>query len=789
MPHRLLSRRHARPLPGRVLVGVLIAWAGHLAAADAATGVLAGTILDAAGQPLPQVTVSAEGASGVSLHAHSDNEGRYRLDGLAPGVYDVSFQLTGFATSVRRDVVIIEGTVTPLDATLYLSASASVIVLGRATFRDLSTVSSAQELIGVADSASSGVITPTELDERSRRRTGEALERVPGVIVSQHSGEGKANQYYIRGFNIDHGTDLALWVSGMPVNLPTNGHGQGYADLSFLMPELIGSIQYRKGPYFADEGDFSAAGSIRINYLNVLDRPVGRLEVGQDGFLRGVFAASPRVGGGHLLVAAEGMTNDGPWVNPDDYRKWNGMVRYSRGTATTGFSVTGLFYDGEWNSTDQIPRRAVEDGRLSRFDAVDATDGGDSHRAGAMFEWQRTRASTQTRLEAFGFDYGMTLFSNFTYALDDPENGDQFEQRDERAVVGGRASHLWAGHLGGVHSEVLVGGSVRYDDIGTVGLYRTRARQRLSTTRQDEVGQASGALYAQVSNRWSETFRTVVGVRGDLYHFDVESDDPVNSGTASEGMVNPKFSAVFGPWARTELYVNAGGGFHSNDGRGATIRRDPATGEPADPVDPLVRAKGVEGGARTLAFDSLHTSVAVWGLWLDSELLFIGDAGTTEASRPSRRVGFEWTADYTPAPWLVFDASAAWSSARFTDADPAGDRIPGAVEGVAGVGATVKPTDRWSGRLQWRYFGPRPLVEDNSVRSEASNLVNAELGYRLGEHWRLKVDVLNVFDAEDSDIDYFYTSRLPGEPVGGVDDIHFHPVEPFTVRVALVATF
>jgi hypothetical protein len=770
-------------------MGVLITWASHLATADAATGVLAGKTLDAAGQPLPQVTVSAEGTSGVSLHAHSDNEGSYRLDGLPPGVYDVSFQLTGFATSVRRDVVITEGTVTPLDATLYLSASASVIVLGRATFRDLSTVSSVQELIGVADSASSGVITPAELDERSRRRTGEALERVPGVIVSQHSGEGKANQYYIRGFNIDHGTDLALWVSGMPVNLPTNGHGQGYADLSFLMPELIGSIQYRKGPYFADEGDFSAAGSIRINYLNVLDRPVGRLEVGQDGFLRGVFAASPRVGGGHLLVAAEGMTNDGPWVNPDDYRKWNGMVRYSRGTATTGFSVTGLFYDGEWNSTDQIPRRVVQDGRLSRFDAIDATDGGDSHRAGGMFEWQRTRASTQTRVEAFGFDYAMALFSNFTYALDDPENGDQFEQRDERAVVGGRASHLWAGHLGGVHSEVLVGGSVRYDDIGTVGLYRTRARQRLSTTRQDEVGQASGALYAQVSNRWSETFRTVVGVRGDLYDFDVESDDPVNSGTASEGMVNPKFSAVFGPWARTELYVNAGGGFHSNDGRGATIRRDPATGEPVDPVDPLVRAKGVEGGARTLAFGNLHTSVAVWGLWLDSELLFIGDAGTTEASRPSRRVGFEWTADYTPAPWLTLDASAAWSSARFTDADPAGDRIPGAVEGVAGVGATVKPTDRWSGRLQWRYFGPRPLIEDNSVRSEASNLVNAELGYRLGEHWRLKVDVLNLFDAEDSDIDYLYTSRLPGEPEGGVDDVHFHPVEPFTVRVALVATF
>jgi outer membrane receptor protein involved in Fe transport len=758
--------------------------------ASAQGTILQGTVFDASGTPLPQATVSARGpAESDWVHVHASDQGRYRFDGLTAGTYEVTFQLTGFATTVKRDVEVAEGRASVLDATMYLSASASVVVLGRGTFRDLSTVSTAAELIGVAESATSGVITAADLDERSRRRAGEALERVPGLIVSQHSGEGKANQYYIRGFNIDHGTDLALWVSGMPVNLPTHGHGQGYADVSFLMPELVGSIQYRKGPYFADEGDFSAAGSVRIKYVNMLDRPVARLEAGQGGFLRGLFAASPKVGQGHLLVAAEVSGNDGPWVYPDDYRRWNGMVRYSQGSAVSGFSVTGLVYNGDWNSTDQIPRRAVDQGLLSRFGAVDPTGGGESHRAGGMVEWQRTGADTQTRVEAFGFNYGLALFSNFTYVLDDEENGDQFEQRDNRNTFGARASQMWSGHVGDIHSELLVGADVRHDDINGVGLYRTRARQRLSTTREDDVQQTSGAVYAQITSRWNPTFRTTAGVRADAYRFDVASNDPLNSGTATDSIVNPKLSAVFGPWARTEFYVNAGGGFHSNDGRGSTIRRDPVTGEPLDRVDPLVRAKGTEVGVRTLAFRNLHTSVAYWGLWLDSELLFVGDAGTTEASRPSRRHGLEWAADYTPSTSLSFDTSLAWSKARFTDADPAGNRIPGAVQTVAALGMTVRPDEQWSGRLQWRYFGGRPLIEDNSVRSDASSLVNAEVGYRLGRHWRLKVDFLNLFDAADSDIDYFYTSRLPGEPQEGVDDIHFHPVEPFTVRTAVVWTF
>jgi hypothetical protein len=407
-----------------------------------------------------------------------------------------------------------------------------------------------------------------------------------------------------------------------------------------------------------------------------------------------------------------------------------------------------------------------------------------------MFEWQRTGARTLSHVEAYGFDYGLRLFSNFTYFLDDPENGDQFEQRDERFSFGARGSQAWSLHLGNRHAVTTVGGELRRDDIGTVGLYRTRARTRLSTVREDEVGETSGAVYGQVAMDLAERVRTVAGVRADFYNFDVTSDNPLNSGTESDAIVSPKLSLIFGPWQRTELYFNAGGGFHSNDARGVTIRRDPSSGDPVDPVDPLVRAKGTEVGFRTLALDRLHATMAVWGLWLDSELLFIGDAGTTEASRPSRRVGVEFDADYRAAPWLRLEGSFAYSSARFTDGQPEGNRIPGAIEGVATAGLVIsQPASKWDGSLRWRYFGPRPLVEDNSVRSEASQLFNAEIGYRLSSAWRLKADFLNLLDADDSDIDYFYTSRLRGEPFDGVDDIHFHPVEPFTFRVALVATF
>jgi hypothetical protein len=575
----------------------------------------------------------------------------------------------------------------------------------------------------------------------------------------------------------------------MPVNMPTHGHGHGYSDLNFLIPELVSGVQFSKGPYFADQGDFATAGAATINYVNSVGRPAARVSGGGQGFARVFAAASPAIGNGHLLAAFELQHNDGPWERDDNFRKVNGLIRYSQGDAVNGFAATFMGYHGVWDSTDQIPQRAVGEGLIGRFGTLDDTDGGDSYRYSGSLEWQWTRNNASTKLTAFGLAYDLNLFSNFTYFLDDPVNGDQFQQADHRFVSGARVTHRRLGRWGDRAVQNSIGVQIRNDDIANVGLYHTAERRRLNTIRQDSVLQTSAVAFAQNETEWTPWLRTLAGVRIDGYRFGVDSIEPANSGTVYAGLVSPKAGAVFGPWNGTELYANAGLGFHSNDARGATITVDPVTGDPANRVTPLVRAKGAEWGIRSVRVPHLQTSLALWTLSLDSELIFVGDAGTTEAGRPSHRFGVEWANYYSPQPWLTFDADVAVSRAHFTDHAIEGNYVPGAVATVISGGATVNDLHNVFGSLRWRYFGPRPLVEDNSVRSNATSLINLEAGYRLNRTTRLALDVFNLLDAKDSDIDYFYTSRLPGEPAAGLDDVHFHPVLPRSARISLIVDF
>ncbi|HEY0160129.1 MAG TPA: TonB-dependent receptor [Thermoanaerobaculia bacterium] len=748
---------------------------------------LTGRVLDSTGAPLPGVTVEA--TAGVTHAAVTGPDGTYGIP-LAPGTYDVSFRLLNFATTIRRGVAVTAGGTSDVSVTLYLSSSAEVVVTARQTFRNLADLNEpVNGLLGIADSATAGVVTAKEIERRPFQRAGEMLETVPGVIVSQHSGEGKANQYYLRGFNLDHGTDIAVTVAGVPVNMPTHGHGQGYADANFLIPELVSAVQYKKGPYYAEEGDFASAGAVNVNYVSLLEQPLAVAQAGSGAFGRALVAASPKLGGGYLLYALEAGTNDGPWLRPDEFRKANGVLRYTRGDQRGGFSITATTYGARWNSTDQIPRRAVNAGTLAQFGTIYPSDGGNTSRTTLSSEWQRNASSTLTQAAAYAIRYRLNLFSNFTYFLDDPADGDQFEQADDRLVAGARGSHRWLARWGNTSAENVVGVQLRRDDIRNVGLYRTRERTRLSTTRQDRVRQESVGVYAQTALQWSSWLRTVAGLRADHYRFDVRAREPANSGRDAASMLSPKLSAIFGPWRNMELYANAGSAFHSNDARGATIRVDPATGEPAERVTPLVRSRGAEVGLRSTPVPRVHVTAALWGLDLASELLFVGDAGTTEATRPSRRTGVELAAFYNVRDWLAFDAEYAYSRARFHDADAAGERIPGAVEGVASVGVSLIEFGRLSAELRYRYFGPRPLVEDDSVRSDASHLVNARAGYRITPRIRLDFDVFNILDARTSDIDYFYASRLPGEPAEGIEDVHFHPVGKRAFRVGVTTSF
>ena len=642
--------------------------------------------------------------------------------------------------------------------------------------------------VGTWDSASQGAITGEGIAKRPLLRPGEVLESVPGMIVTQHSGDGKANQYFLRGYNLDHGTDFATWIDGMPVNMPGHAHGQGYMDLNFLIPELIQKVGFNKGPYFAEDGDFASVGSARIAYLNTLPASLATLTGGSFGYRRALVAGSPDAGPGHLLYAFEFEHNDGPWENPSNFRKANGVLRYSHGTAANAFSVTGMAYAGKWNSTDQIPLRAVNSGFLGRFGTVDPTDGGSASRYSLSADWKQSEGNVSRVASLYAIRSKLDLFSNFTYFMNDRVNGDQFHQAERRAIAGGAFSQSWVGRVGEYQSVTTAGIQFRQDTLSPVALYNTAAQRRLSVVREDRVRVRSVAPYVSNTIEWTDWFKTIAGLRADNQRFSVSSDNPANSGNASASMLSPKLSLAFGPWSDTEYFLNWGRGFHSNDARGTTIAVDPATGAAANRVNPLVRTTGYEAGLRSQPLTGLTTSVALWTLNQASELVFTGDAGTTEPSRASTRTGLEWLAQYQPRSWVIFDGSLALTRARFTEFDPAGPYIPGAPDKVISAGVTLDSKEGWFGSARWRYFGARPLIEDNSARSKATSIVNARVGYAFDKKTRLSVDVYNLFNAKNNDVDYFYQSRLRGE-AAPVSDFHSHPVASRAARLNLTVNF
>jgi outer membrane receptor protein involved in Fe transport len=643
------------------------------------------------------------------------------------------------------------------------------------------------DLIGEVRSASQGTVTSLQLEMRPVMRVGELLETVPGLVVTQHSGGGKANQYFLRGFNLDHGTDFATRVDGVPVNMPTHAHGQGYTDINFVIPELVDSIEYRKGTYYAEEGNFSAAGAADMLYKRDLGGGLFVVEGGENSFARVVGAASPKLGEGTLLIASEYTSNDGPWQLEENLHKVNGVVKYSRGDRADGFSLTASGYDGQWRSSDQVPQRAVLAGDLDRFGFIDPSDGGESHRYTVGAEWRHTSDKWAYEANAYAVDYKLDLFSNFTYALDDRDNGDQFEQFDDRRIYGGRAGITHEFQIVSREARFRAGTEVRRDDIGTVGLYRTRNRERLSVIREDGVEQTSTSFFIEQQLQVAEKLRATGGVRYDYFDFDVSSNIAANSGKANDRIASPKLAIVAGPWASTELFFDVGRGFHSNDARGTTITVDPTDGvTPADRVSPLVTARGGEVGARTAILPRTQLSVSVWTLELDSELLFVGDGGITESNRASKRRGVELAAFVMPVDWLTIDADYAVSHARFTQFDPAGDRIPNAVGKVVSIGLTADHPSGWFGGARLRYFGSAPLVEDNSARAESTQIVNADVGYRFSNGVSASIVGLNLLNSRDNDITYYYQSQLPGEAAPS-PDYHFHPVEPRTFRFMLKA--
>jgi len=638
------------------------------------------------------------------------------------------------------------------------------------------------DLVGVARSGSEGVVGYQDLQNRPLMRVGELVENVPGLIATQHSGTGKANQYFLRGFNLDHGTDLSASIDGAPINMRTHAHGQGYLDLNFIIPELIEKIEYRKGPYAADVGDFSTAGAIAFKTYDVLPENFLQTTLGEFGYARALGAGGFAAAGGEVLLGVDVNVSDGPWVLDEDLRRVSALAKYSADLGGGRLRISASGYSADWTATDQVPLRAVESGLIPRNGYIDPDLGGKSRR------WSLTANYDSAAWQANGYVIGTNfrLTSNFTYLLEDPVEGDEFQQRERRTVVGGSLIRNWRTDLAGAPALVRLGGEARYDDIGAIGLYRSVGGQVTAPMRADAVQEYSLGVFVDAELHLTERLRAVVGLRGDAYGYDVKAGLPANSGDGTDAILSPKFALAWRAAEPLEFYANYGQSFHSNDVRGAAIRVDPASGEPAPQVDLLAKAEGAELGGR---FSRGPLNLSLVGFWLDldSELVFVGDAGGTEPNSASRRFGVEFAGFWRPVEPLTLDLSAAYTHARLRGAAAGEDRIPQSVATVLSAGAVWQVTEALKTAVRVRHLGPAPLIEDGSVFSDSTTLVSLGAYYTVGRV-QLGLDVYNLFDAQDADITYFYASRLPGE-AAGVDDIHFHPVEPRQVRASLRLRF
>lgn len=659
----------------------------------------------------------------------------------------------------------------------WLMSGAAAAASGRQELEEVVVFGRAQQQIGTAQTASEGMVGYDDITLPPLLRVGELVEAVPGMVATQHSGTGKANQYFLRGFNLDHGTDFSAHVDGVPINMRSHGHGQGYLDLNFIIPELVETTRYRKGPYHASQGDFSSAGSVDFSMYRELPETVVKVTAGEFAYYRGLLAGSAELGAGALVGALDVTTYDGPWDLEENLEQYKGYLGYTVDLGDLSANVTLQGYDSQWNATDQIPQRAVDNGLIDELGFIDPDLGGETKRYALTAEL----AAIRWRAGGYLVDYDFTLYSNFTYLLDNPVQGDEFEQRDERQVWGAWISGDLPLDIAGRNISLYYGADARYDDIDQVGLFNTAGRQRFDTTRNDNLEQWSVGAWATLEVPVTEQLRAMAGLRGDHFDWDVSALLPENSGSGDDNLLSPSLNLAYRFSEGVEAYASWGRGFHSNDVRGATISRDPGSGELVEAVDALVESEGAELGLRFERGTRFNASVVAFWLELDSELVYVGDAGTTEPNDSSQRTGIELSTFWEASDWLTLNAAYTYTDAEFKTDQGGGQEIPGAVEDTLTVGANAAWPNGLSASLRARYLGEAPLVEDDSVRADDSWLINAGIAYR----WKLaefRVDVFNLLDSNDNDIAYFYASRLEGEPAEGIEDIHFHPLEPRSIR-------
>ncbi|HVE86662.1 MAG TPA: TonB-dependent receptor [Myxococcales bacterium] len=631
--------------------------------------------------------------------------------------------------------------------------------------------------------ASSATVRNQDFASRPLLDPADILKVTPGLVTVQHAGGGKANQYFLRGFDADHGTDLALSVDGVPVNAVSHGHGQGYADLHFVIPEVVDKLEVTKGPYAAEQADFATAGSVNMVTRRSFEHSEVKLGYGQFATMRLLGIAAPRLEGPwEGYAAAEVYGSNGPFLSPEKMRRYSAFATATLHTGSSSdLNLELQSYGAGWNASGQIPLRAVDAGLLDRFGSVDPSEGGASSRHAAVLRYRSSDGNGgQLSAMAYGARSTLDLFSDFTFFAQDPVHGDEIEQVDRRLTGGFDLRYQRSLRLLGDRPALLSAGARgRGDDIDN-GLYHAEQRARLDTTAEGHVREATAGAWAEADVEWLPWLRTITGVRADAFGFDVADRLDGTRAGASAALVSPKASAVVSAARWLDLYANFGRGFHSNDARGVS--------RSLDPVSPLAPATGYELGARAQAGD-LDVAASAWGLDLDSESVWLGDEGTTEARPASRRLGVELEARYHLGRSVRADVDVTYTRARFLQptGEPAGTFIP------------LAPALTWAGGVQLHHpagaFGTvrvegisdRPANEAGSILAQGFTLVDLEAGWET-RHFRLAVDVRNLLNAAWRQAQFASQSRLPWES-SPVEDLHFTPGYPRTVMASAAAFF
>lgn len=634
--------------------------------------------------------------------------------------------------------------------------------------------------------SSSRIVPGKDFELRPQGRPADLLRLAPGLAIAQHAGGGKADQQFLRGFDSDHGTDVLLQLDGMPANIRSHAHGQGYADMHFVIPETVGAIEVTKGPYEIRQGDFATAGAVNFITRETVPRPTVEQGFGEFGMRRSLFLYSPTREGVKTLVAFENYRHNGPFLHAEGYDRYNGLAKVSFSPdPDLDLSLVFTHNKGDWYGSGQIPLREVRAGRLDRFGAIDESEGGRSRRTTANLHgsWQPDdRQGVEARL--YYQHYALDIYSNFTFFKDDPVNGDGIGQFDRRNVYGTDIHYRRNGRPFGWETTARLGFQSRVDQ-AQVKLVHQSKRNTLSVTQDADVLQGSYSPYLEVETLPAEWLRLVSGIREDFFHYQVEDNLPDSTalnGVRSADRFRYSSNVILGPWWNTEYFLNYGQGLHSNDARAIVLNPG---------LEPLPKARGAEIGLRNDPWPWAEWTGTLWMMDLDSELVFVGDAGTTEARGKSRRYGWDLGGRITPFSWLSVGADLTRSHAEFT---ATGDAVPRAPKWVARSDVTVRTPGGLSTALEARHFGSRPGIEDRSVTLQGYTVFDWTTRYRIPKKtgpvraWELFLSIENLLDRDYREAQFVSETQLQGES-DPAQDITFAPGWPRTVLGGVRAEF